>query len=133
MRRKRSKKRGNSRRAMSGKCSPAKHEFAKKLRRNMTKGEKALWAEVRQKKLGVWIYSQKIVYGYIADFWCPKAGLVIEVDGSSHKKRKAYDRKRDTALRGKGIATIRFTNSEVENNLPAVLALLRAKIRSRMK
>jgi len=127
------KKKSNSKRGMRSKSSAAKHEFAKKMRNNLTASEKTLWKMISKKQLGVWIYSQQIVYGYIPDFWCPKAGLVIEVDGPSHKKRKAYDRRRDAAFRNKGIITMRLTNAQVKNNTAACVALIRDKIRRRMK
>lgn len=118
---------------MSHKSSPKKHAFANKLRRNMTVSERVLWFKLRQKQLGVWIYAQKLAYGYIIDFWCPKAGLAIEVDGESHRTRRAYDRKRDAILKNKGIITMRFTNEAVKTNTAAVVAMIKAKIKQRMK
>lgn len=116
---------------MRGKSSPAKHAFAKKLRSNMTPCEKILWKELRQKQIGVWIYAQKIVYGYIVDFWCPCVGLAIELDGKSHLKQKGYDRKRDAVLRKKGIVTMRIKNGSVRNNLKTVVAMIKAKVKKR--
>ena len=127
------KKKTNSKRGMRGKSSDAKHAFAAKMRNNLTLSEKTLWKMLSKKQLGVWIYSQQIVYGYIPDFWCPKAGLVIEVDGPSHKKQKAYDRRRDAVLRKKGIITMRLSNASVKNNTAACVALIRAKIKRRVK
>lgn len=118
---------------MSSKSPPSKHAFAKKLRKNMTVSEKVLWLKLRQKQLGVWIYAQKLAYGYIIDFWCPKAGLAIEVDGVSHRKRKAYDKNRDAVLRKRGIITMRFTNEAVKNNTSAVVAMIKAKIKQRTR
>ena len=129
----RKRRKSNSKRGMRGKSSPAKHRFASKMRNNLTVSEKTLWKLLSKKQLGVWIYSQQIVYGYIPDFWCPKAGLVIEVDGPSHKRQKAYDKKRDAVFRRKGIITMRFTNAQVKNNTAACVALIRDKIRRRMK
>ena len=129
----RKKKTTNSKRGMRSKSSSAKHDFAKKMRNNLTLSEKTLWKEISQKQLGVWIYSQQIVYGYIPDFWCPKAGLVIEVDGPSHAKQKAYDRRRDAALKRKGIVTMRLSNASVKNNTAVCVALIRDKIRKRMR
>lgn len=71
-------KKGNARRAMSHKSSPLKHAFAKKLRRNLTASEKVLWKKLSQKQIGVWVYSQKLAYGYILDFWIPKVGVFYE-------------------------------------------------------
>jgi very-short-patch-repair endonuclease len=132
-RRKKKTKTSHAKRGMRGKSSDAKHAFAKKMRNNLTAGEKTLWSMLSSKQLGVWVYSQQIVYGYIPDFWCPKVGLVIEVDGPSHLKQKAYDRKRDAALKKKGIITMRFTNEQVEKNTAACVALIRDKIRRRIR
>ena len=103
------------------------------MSRNKTWPEKILWAKLKDKQLGVNIYGQKVILGYIADFWCPKAGLVIEVDGSQHlkPKQKAWDKRRDAVLRKKGIVTIRFTAQEVQNNRAAVVAMIKDKIRRR--
>jgi len=129
----RKKKPTNARRGMRGKSSPAKHQFAANMRNNLTSGEKVLWKVLSKKQLGVWVYSQQIVYGYIPDFWCPKAGLVIEVDGPHHLAQKAKDKKRDKDLLAKGIITMRFTDEQVKNNTAACVALIRQKIRSRLK
>ena len=63
----------------------------------------------------------------------PPSSLAAEVDGPHHlkPKQKAYDRMRDAVLRKKGIATMRFTADEVRNNRPAVVALIRDKIKRR--
>jgi very-short-patch-repair endonuclease len=97
--------------------------------------EKKLWAKLRNKQLGVTFYTQKPILGYIADFWCPKAMLVVETDGKQHLKKKAveWDKTRDEAMAAKGIKTMRFTASEVFNNLPAVVALIEHEVSKRVK
>jgi len=115
------------------KVKPWKKKKAAQMARNKTWPEKKLWAKLKDKQLGVNFYAQKIILGYIVDFWCPKAGLVVEVDGSQHKKRKSYDAHRDAVLLEKNILTMRFTAQEVTNNLPAVGALIKRKVRQRMK
>jgi very-short-patch-repair endonuclease len=120
-------------RNISNKAKPWKKRMAKKMARNQTWPEKILWARLKDKQLGVWFYKQKVILGYIADFWCPKAGLVVEVDGRHHKKRVAYDRKRDAVLRKKGIVTMRFTAKAVNANPAAVVALIKAKVRRRLR
>jgi len=127
------KKKTYARRAMRGKSSPAKHAFASKLRRNLTGSEKTLWGHLSKKQLGVWFYSQSLAYGYILDFWCPKAGLAVEVDGGIHVLTKKRDRKRDAVLRCKGILTMRFPNDSVDNNTAAVVAMIKAKVKQRTK
>ena len=100
----------------------------------MTSGEKILWDRLKNKQLGVWFYAQQLVYGFVADFWCPSAGsagLVVEVDGPYHARRKKYDQKRDRVLAAKGILTMRFKVGEVQRNLNAVVSLIRNKVQKK--
>lgn len=66
------------------KVTKEKLQRAKELRREMTPAEKLLWQEVRAKKLGVRFRRQQIIQGFIVDFYCHKAALVVEVDGDIH-------------------------------------------------
>jgi very-short-patch-repair endonuclease len=120
-------------RNIRNKAKPWKKKKAAKMARNQTWPEKILWARLRDKQLGVCIHKQKIILGYIVDFWCPSAGIAIEADGKSHLNRKAYDRKRDAVLRKKGIVTMRFPNTSIKNNTAAVVAMIRAKVKQRLK
>jgi very-short-patch-repair endonuclease len=61
-----------------------KLQRAKELRREMTAAEKILWQEIRTNKLAVHFRRQQIIKGFIVDFYCHTAGLVIEVDGDIH-------------------------------------------------
>lgn len=110
-----------------------KRIWATRMSRNKTPAEKRLWYAMKDKQLGVPVHAQKIVCGWIADFWCPKAKLVIEVDGGYHNSsgQRAHDNLRDAVMRRKGISVIRFKNEEVMKNLPAVLALIRDRINKR--
>jgi very-short-patch-repair endonuclease len=96
----------------------------------MTESEKKLWEKLKGKKLGVSAYAQSIVYGYILDFWIPP-DLCIEVDGSVHDRRKAYDKRRDGHLRKMGIKTIRFSVEDVMGNAKAVVAIIKFEIAKR--
>jgi very-short-patch-repair endonuclease len=102
------------------------------MSRNQTFPERLLWSRLRDKKLGVNFHKQKIVLGYILDFWCPRAGLAVEVDGPCHADRKVYDAHRDAVLGRRGILTMRFSAAAVNNNLAAVVALVADKMRRRM-
>jgi len=113
--------------AYKNKCSKSKLAYAKKMRSNMTSGEKALWKRLCSKKIGVWVYPQNVMYGYIVDFWIP-CGIVIEVDGPHHNSRKAYDNKRDKVFAKHGIKTMRFSDSAVKNNTDAVVALIKRQV-----
>ena len=65
------------------------NKFARELRNNMTDAERLLWSRLRNRQLkGKQVYRQKIIGDYIVDFYCPKAKLVIEVDGGQHYTEK---------------------------------------------
>ncbi|WP_321828305.1 endonuclease domain-containing protein [Maribacter dokdonensis] len=98
-------------------------ELAKKLRNNMTLGEIALWREIKGKKLGHKFSRQIPIDQYIVDFYCKDLQLVIEVDGSIHFKEghEEKDRKRQARLASLGVNMIRFSDSDVKNNLSSVL------------
>lgn len=94
--------------------SEEKQAFAAKMRRNPTKGEAALWHQLKDRKLsGLTFHAQEVICGFIVDFVCFERKLVIEVDGSSHVGREAYDARRTKALEKLGFKVIRFTNHEV--------------------
>jgi very-short-patch-repair endonuclease len=69
---------------------------------------------------------QQILSGYIADFYCHAASLIVEVDGEIHESQRAADRERDTILTEKGFAVLRFKNDEIESRLPTILAKILA-------
>ncbi|RMD61118.1 DUF559 domain-containing protein, partial [Candidatus Parcubacteria bacterium] len=79
--------------------NPAKLEQAKAMRRNMTPAEKRLWSVLRRNQLdGLHFRRQQIIDGFIVDFYCHAAGLVVEVDGPAHEMQKEYDAERDRIL-----------------------------------
>ena len=73
--------------------------YANELRKNMTPWERKLWFMFLQ-KYPLRFKRQYIIGNYIAEFYCEKASLVIELDGSGHyqNKQKQYDRYRDDAI-----------------------------------
>ena len=98
--------------------------LARELRNNMTDAEKLLWSRLKMKQLsGYQFYRQKIIGNYIADFYCHKAKLVIEIDGGEHySERKALtDRGRDGHFASLGLKVLRFSNLEVLKNTDSVL------------
>lgn len=104
------------------KPTPEKLAFARKLRLNMTPAEKALWARLRKGQLGQRFVRQQVVRGYIADFYCHKAKLAVEVDGPYHDYQALKDATRDMAIAQEGIRVLRVTNAEVESGPEGVLA-----------
>lgn len=65
------------------KYNKANVPIAKTLRKNMTKQEKHLWYDFLR-EYPIKFTRQKVLGKYIADFYCAKANLVIEIDGSQH-------------------------------------------------
>ena len=97
---------------------------SRRLRGNMTGAERHLWAKVRMKQLkGYQFYRQKPIGDYIVDFFCPRAKLVIEVDGSQHSSDEMtkYDRIRDEYLSSLGLRVLRFTNTDVLTHIKRVV------------
>ena len=110
------------------KVSKEKLQRSHELRRDMTRAEKLLWQELRGNKLGVHFRRQQIIAGFIVDFYCHKADLVIEVDGDIHDLQKEEDALRENALKELGLMVIRFRNEEVLNHLPSVVEKIKEHI-----
>lgn len=100
---------------------------AAQLRKNMTKAEQALWSELRSKKTGFTFRRQHPVNLFIADFYCHKAKLAVEVDGSIHdiEDIRARDSGREDEFAKYGILTIRFTNEEIFSDVIGVIKRIR--------
>ena len=108
-------------RSMFYDASPEIFRRAEELRNNMTEAEKVLWEKLRKSQLGVRFKAQHPIEIFIADFYCHKAKLVIEVDGEIHKFQKEYDQGRVAELEKYGLKIIRFTNYEVIQNTDQVI------------
>ena len=101
------------------------------LRRNETKAEKLLWEKLRNNQLeGLKFRRQHPVNIYIADFYCHKFKLMIELDGDYHnqEQQKQKDEVRTEVLRLNGLKIIRFKNEEVEQDINQVLTTIKNKI-----
>src|SRR5512147_1475914 len=90
-----------------------KLQRANELRRDMTPTEKILWEELRAHNLGVHFRRQQVIAGFIVDFYCHKAALVVEVDGDIHDLQQDEDARRERALRELGLRVVRFKNDDV--------------------
>ncbi|MDO9584890.1 MAG: DUF559 domain-containing protein [Syntrophales bacterium] len=98
--------------------------YSRELRKSMTDAERLLWSKIRGKQLkGNQFYRQKIIDNYIADFYCPKAKLVIELDGGQHYSNdgKGKDAARDAFMAGIGLKVLRFSDRDVFENLNGVM------------
>ena len=98
---------------------------AKELRREMTQEERLLWERLRKSQLnGYHFRRQQVVHGFIADFYCHAAALLVELDGASHGGREGYDAERDRTLTHHGFRIERFTNNMVRSRLDEVLKVI---------
>ncbi len=98
----------------------AKVILARRMRRWMTPTEAILWSRLRGDRLGVNFRRQQIIGGFIADFYCHSAALVVEVDGSIHDTD--YDAERDRIFGEKGIRVLRVTSDEVTERIGPALS-----------
>ena len=109
-------------------------EAARMLRKEMTPQEKHLWFGFLR-RYPIKIYRQKIINKFVADFYCAKAMLVIELDGSQHYSDDglAHDAERTNILNGLGLLVIRFSNKEIDNNFLSVCNKIDYIIKNRLK
>ena len=91
----------------------------------MTKEEKRLWYDFLSKH-PLHFYRQRRIGNYIVDFYCPKAKLVIELDGSQHFENDTliYDTQRTLFLENLGLRVVRIPNNEVNRNFMGVCEYL---------
>jgi very-short-patch-repair endonuclease len=97
-------------------ATPAMFKLAKELRKEETEAEKILWKLLnRNQILGLQFRRQHPINVFVADFYCAKIKLVIEVDGSIHEipEYQAHDIGRSDVLNDFGITVIRFTNEQI--------------------
>ena len=108
--------------------------YAKELRKNMTDEEKHLWYDFLR-SYPVRFSRQKILGKYIADFYCAKVNLVIELDGSEHYTEDGieYDKERTEYLGQFGITVMRITNLELNQNFPGICAYIDNYVKNAMK
>ncbi|MEW6377857.1 MAG: endonuclease domain-containing protein [Thermodesulfobacteriota bacterium] len=98
--------------------------LSQRLRKHMTDAESLLWSKLRRKQLKDYqFYRQKTIGEYIVDFYCPKANLVIELDGSQHYSEdgKRKDQLRDDVLAKMGLNILRFSDRDVFENISGVM------------
>ncbi len=99
----------------------------RKLRNGMAKAEIVLWSRLKNSQLGGLKFRRQHSVGpFIIDFFCPRRKLAIEVDGDSHFEDGAdrYDKNRQAFIERFGIRFLRFTNTEVYENLDEVLGVI---------
>ena len=106
---------------------------ARELRKNMTPHEKKLWLDFLS-KYPIKFLRQKIIGNFIADFYCSKVRLVIEIDGSQHffENGLKYDRFRTERLEEYELSVIRFTNKDINENFSGVCEFIDCEVKKRL-
>ena len=110
-------------------------QLARDLRKNQTASENLLWQNLRNRKLNGFKFNRQfpLVYSrnfdgtslfFIADFYCHKKKLIIELEGKIHEFQKEYDKERDAILNDLGLRVIRIKNEELDE-LSEVLEKIR--------
>ncbi|MDQ6436163.1 DUF559 domain-containing protein [Mesorhizobium sp. LHD-90] len=110
---------------------PLHRKFARAMRADATKAENILWQALRNKQLeGLKFKRQVPLDGFILDFVCFEARLILEVDGGQHSE-SSRDVTRDRHFETQGFLTLRFWNDDVTKNIDGVCyqILLEAKAR----
>jgi very-short-patch-repair endonuclease len=88
----------------------------------MTPAEAILWRELRGRRFdGVKFRRQQPVGSYIADFLCPGLKVIVELDGESHLGREVEDRTRQVDLERMGFHVLRFSNTDIYDDLSTVM------------
>ena len=118
------------------------HYLARENRKKPTEAEKKVWQILRGKKmLGLKFLRQNPIFYkkdnkrkfFIADFYCFKKRLVIEIDGKIHLNQKDYDQARTEIMKTKRIKVIRIKNEELLDERVDLEQLLREKIKDALK
>jgi very-short-patch-repair endonuclease len=110
---------------------PTHRKFARSMRIDSTKAENMLWQQLRNRQMDGHKFRRQVpMDGYILDFVCAEARLIIEVDGSQHAESRR-DKTRDAYFRSQGFRVIRFWNEEIEAGLDFVCRSVLATLKDR--
>ena len=112
--------------------NPSLIDNARTLRKSMTEEERKLWYCFLRRHRAKFV-RQRPIGNYIADFYCAKAKLVIEIDGIQHFDEDAfkYDMRRTKAINRLGVEVIRFSNEEVNREFEEVCHAINEAIKER--
>jgi len=110
-----------------GRLKPRVRQF----RREATPAERLLWMQLRNSQIeGRKFRRQHPIGQFVADFCCPSAKLVVELDGGIHGAQLEEDRTRQSFLEGRGYRVLRFPNGDVLRSPGAVLAQIADALRA---
>ena len=104
------------------KINPKKYQRAREPRQTMTPAENLLWQRLCANRFhGVHFRRQQVIQGFIVDFYCHAAELVIEIDGTVYEHRQREDRQREQVFADLGPKGLRFKNEQVQADMLGVL------------
>ncbi len=108
--------------------------FSSQLRNNATKEENHLWYDYLRTYY-VRFNRQRIIGRYIVDFYCAKAKLVVELDGSQHYENEAvaYDMARAEYLESLGLKVMRLANLDISQNFEGACIAIDLEVKRRME
>ena len=86
---------------------------ARRLRRQLSLPEMLLWRLLRISRRELRFRKQHPIGPFVADFYCPAAKLVIEIDGATHDERGNFDARRDTYMISLGLKVVRIPAADV--------------------
>ena len=106
---------------------------ARALRRSMTPEENHLWYDFLR-SYPLRFRRQRPIGEYIVDFYCPKARLVVELDGCVHKTEtsRRHDARRTAYLESQGLKVIRFFDRDVRDNFDRVCRHIDVETKNRI-
>ncbi|WP_225767574.1 endonuclease domain-containing protein [Inquilinus sp. Marseille-Q2685] len=103
---------------------------ARRLRQNGTDAERKLWFVLSRRGIEGAKFRRQHPFGpYVLDFYCEKARLAVEVDGSQHTEER--DRDRTAYLNAQGVTVLRFWNHQVLRETEAVAEMIAHELRHR--
>ena len=107
--------------------------LAQSLRKKMTLEERILWYQYLRTYPIQW-NRQKVLGSYIVDFYCKRAKLIVELDGSQHydPRTVAYDQTRTAYLNTLGYTVLRFSNTDIKTNLTGVCERINYTVRKNL-
>ena len=109
--------------------NPELKERAKSLRKARNLPEVLFWKQVHKFKFhGIDFDRQRIIGNYIVDFYVKTLGLVVEINGSSHDNKQAYDAERTDYLKSFGLKVVAIPVKEIMQNMAGVLENLEGYI-----
>ncbi len=106
-------------------------ECARDFRKIPTPSEALLWQALRNRQIaGYKFRRQQPIGAFVVDFFCAEKSLIVEVDGAIHATQVERDQERQHLLECCGYHFLRFTATQVEQNLPAVITTIKSTLLS---